>query len=290
MKTMYRYWGGAVLALGVSAAAAQDVVLMQVAGIQVTDRDVMAELQRVPPEARAGVVAKPGTMQIILKTLMARRLLAQEARANGLAESPDMQALLKINDERVLSDARLLQIDAAGAPDDAALDAYARNKYQAEPKRFDVPAQTHARHILITGEGEESKAQIEKLWAELKGGADFEVLAKEHSQDPGSAKRGGDLGFFAEGRMVPEFDAVLKDLQQPGEVSAPVKTQFGWHLIQFVERRPAGKRPYEEVREELRREARTRILSDKRVAKSSALLEGAEYKNDAIKAFTDKMQ
>lgn len=290
MKTMYRYWGGAVLALGVSAAAAQDVVLMQVAGTQVTDRDVMAELQRVPPEARAGVVAKPGTMQIILKTLMARRLLAQEARANGLAESPDMQALLKINDERVLSDARLLQIDAAGAPDDAALDAYARNKYQAEPKRFDVPAQTHARHILITGEGEESKAQIEKLWAELKGGADFEVLAKEHSQDPGSAKRGGDLGFFAEGRMVPEFDAVLKDLQQPGEVSAPVKTQFGWHLIQFVERRPAGKRPYEEVREELRREARTRILSDKRVAKSSALLEGAEYKDDAIKAFTDKMQ
>ena len=199
---------------------------MQVAGTQVTDRDVMAELQRVPPEARAGVVAKPGTLQIILKTLMARRLLAQEARANGLAENPDMRALLKINDERVLSDARMLQIDAAGAPDEAALEAYARNKYQAESKLFDVPAQTHARHILITGDSDESKARIEKLLAEIKNGADFEALAKEHSQDPGSAKKGGDLGFFAEGRMVPEFDAALKDMKQPGEVSAPEPSSF----------------------------------------------------------------
>ncbi len=263
---------------------------MQAGGAQVTDRDVMAELQRVPPESRAAAVARPGTMQAILKTLMVRRLLAQEAQASGLAAEPDMQALLKINEERVLSDARMLQIDAAGEPDAAALDAYARSKYQAESKRFELPAQTHARHILIMGEGDESKAQAEKLLADLKGGANFEELAKEHSQDPGSGKKGGDLGFFAEGRMVPEFDAALKALNQPGEVSEPVKTQFGWHLIQLVERRPAGKRPYEEVRDELRREGRTRILSEKRVAKSSALLEGAQYKEEAIKAFADKMR
>lgn len=290
MMKMSRFLGAAVLTLCAGAAAAQDVVLMQVGGALVTDRDVMAELQRVPPESRAAAVARPGTMQAILKTLMVRRLLAREAQASGLAGEPDMQALLKINEERVLSDARMLQVDAAGEPDEAALDAYARNKYQAEAKRFDVPAQTHARHILITGEGEESKAQAEKLLGEIKNGADFEALAKEHSQDPGSGKKGGDLGFFAEGRMVPEFDAALKELNKPGEVSAPVKTQFGWHLIQLVERRPAGKRPYEEVRADLHREARNRILSEKRVAKSSALLEGAEYKDEAIKAFVDKMQ
>ena len=284
---MSRYWGAAVLALCAGAAAAQDVVLMQVAGTQVTDRDVMAELQRVPPEARAAAVAKPGTMQAILKTLMARRLLAQEAHSNGLVANPDMQVLLKINEERVLSDARMLQIDAAGEPDEAALDAYARNKYQAESRLFEVPAQTHARHILITGDGEEPKAQAEKLLADIKGGVSFEELAKAQSKDPGSAAKGGDLGFFAEGRMVPEFDAALKDMKS-GEVSAPVKTQFGWHLIQLVERRPAGKRPYEEVRQDLHREARTRILSEKRVAKSTALLEGATYQEDAIKAFVEK--
>ena len=198
-----------------------------------------------------------------------------------------MQVLLKINEERVLSDARMLQIDAAGEPDEAALDAYARNKYQAESRLFEVPAQTHARHILITGDGEEPKAQAEKLLADIKGGVSSEELAKAQSKDPGSAAKGGDLGFFAEGRMVPEFDAALKDMK-PGEVSAPLKTQFGWHLIQLVERRPAGKRPYDEVRQDLHREARTRILSEKRVAKSTALLEGATYQEDAIKAFVEK--
>lgn len=279
-----------MLVLCASAAVAQDAVLLEVGGARVTERDVTAELQRVPPQMRASVTAKPETIHLILKTLAVRRLLAQEAQASGLAATADMQTLLKVTEERVLSDARLLQIDSASEPSDAVLDAYARNKYQAEAKRFEVPAQTHARHILITGEGEESKAQAEKLLGEIKNGADFEALAKEHSQDPGSGKKGGDLGFFAEGRMVPEFDAALKELNKPGEVSAPVKTQFGWHLIQLVERRPAGKRPYEEVRADLHREARNRILSEKRVAKSSALLEGAEYKDEAIKAFVDKMQ
>ena len=284
---MSRYWGAAVLALCTGAAAAQGVVLMQAGSTQVTDRDVHAELQRVPPEARAAAVARPGTMQTILKTLMVRRLLAQEAQASGLAATTDMQALLKIHEERVLSDARMLQIDAAGEPDEAALDAYARNKYQAESKAFEVPAQTHARHISLTGDGDEPRAQAEKLLADIKGGASFEELAKAQSKDPGSAAKGGDLGFFAEGRMVPEFDAALKDMK-PGEVSAPVKTQFGWHLIQLVERRPAGKRPYDEVRQDLQSEARTRILSEKRVAKSTALLEGATYQEDAIKAFVEK--
>ena len=284
---MSRYWGAAVLALCTGAAAAQGVVLMQAGSTQVTDRDVHAELQRVPPEARAAAVARPGTMQTILKTLMVRRLLAQEAQASGLAATTDMQALLKIHEERVLSDARMLQIDAAGEPDEAALDAYARNKYQAESKAFEVPAQTHARHILLTGDGDEPRAQAEKLLADIKGGASFEELAKAQSKDPGSAAKGGDLGFFAEGRMVPEFDAALKDMK-PGEVSAPLKTQFGWHLIQLVERRPAGKRPYDEVRQDLQSEARTRILSEKRVAKSTALLEGATYQEDAIKAFVEK--
>ena len=284
---MSRNWGGLLLSLCASAALAQGSVLMQTGSVQVTADDVTAELQRVPPEARAAALAKPATVELILKTLMARRLLAQEAQANGSAARPEVQALRKVNDERILSDVRMLQIDAAGEPDEAALDAYARNKYQAESKAFEVPAQTHARHILLTGDGDEPRAQAEKLLADIKGGASFEELAKAQSKDPGSAAKGGDLGFFAEGRMVPEFDAALKDMK-PGEVSAPVKTQFGWHLIQLVERRPAGKRPYDEVRQDLQSEARTRILSEKRVAKSTALLEGATYQEDAIKAFVEK--
>lgn len=290
MKSARCYWGAALLVLCMGAGAAQDVVLMRVGDIQVTDRDVMAELQRIPPESRAAALAKPGTAQLILKTLMVRRLLAQEAQASGLANTPDLLELRKINDERVLSDARMLQVDAAGEPDQPTLENYARVTYQAQPQRFQVPAQTHARHILITGDSNEAKTTIEKLQSELKNGANFETLARKYSQDPGSAKKGGDLGFFADGRMVPEFDAALKALKNPGDVSAPVKTQFGWHLIELVQRRPAGKLPFEEVSEQLRSEARTRILGEKRVVKSSALLEGAQYEDNAIKAFVDTMQ
>ena len=261
---------------------------MQVGEVQVTGQDVLAEMQRVPPQARAAALSNPGTMELLLKTLMVRRLLAQEAQSSGLANNPELQRLVQINTERVLSDARMLQLDADNEPDEAALEAYARNKYQAESKLFEVPAQSHARHILLTGD--DAQARAGKLLAELRAGADFEALAREHSQDPGSARKGGDLGFFSEGRMVPEFDAALKAMDQPGTVSEPVKTQFGWHLIQLVERRPAGVRPYEEVREELQREARTKLLGQKRLAKSNELVEKADYRQDAIKAFVESMR
>lgn len=285
LKRSRLFWGAVLCALCMGVNAAQDVVLMRVGDVQVTNRDVLAELQRIPPESRAAALAKPGTVQVILKTLMVRRLLAQEAQSSGLADTPDLRELRKINDERVLSDARMLQIDAGAEPDQAALEAYARATYQAEPARFQRPAQTHARHILITGDGDKAKATLEKLRAELKDGASFEKLAAEYSQDPGSAKKGGDLGFFAEGRMVPEFDTALKALTKPGEVSEPVQTKFGWHLIELVERRPQAKLPYEEVRDALYSQARVRILSEKRVAKSGALIKDAEYEDDAIKAF-----
>lgn len=283
---MFRFLPATVLALCAGAALAQDAVLMQVGSVQVTEKDVTAELQRVPPEARARAVGSPQTMESILKNLMARRLLTQEAEANGLASNPGLQTMVKISTERVLSDARMLQVDQANEPDAAVLEAYARTKYKAESQRFQIPAQTHARHILITGD--DAQAEAEKLRTQIVAGASFEAMAKEYSKDPGSAANGGDLGFFAEGRMVPEFDAALKTLK-PGEVSEPVKTQFGWHVIQLVERRDAGTRPFEEVRKELEAEARTRVLSEKRTAKANALLEKAEYKQDAIKAFAEKV-
>ncbi|WP_313311730.1 peptidylprolyl isomerase [Pulveribacter sp.] len=290
MKRLTCLGAAAALAFCIgSAFAAQDAVLMQVGKVQVTEADLTAELQRIPPQARAAALARSESAQAALKMLMARRLLAQEARTNGLAATPEVRALLKVNEERVLSEVRLLQADASNAPDDAVLEAYAREHYNAEPKRFEIAAQTRARHILIAGDSDEAKAQAEKLLADIKAGASFETVAQEHSQDPGSAKKGGDLGFFGEGRMVPEFDAALQPLQ-PGEVGGPFKTQFGWHLVQLVERRPAGKRPYAEVRDELRQEGRNRILSERRAAQVAKLLQGSEYNDEAIKAFVDKLQ
>ncbi|HEV7166077.1 MAG TPA: peptidylprolyl isomerase [Gammaproteobacteria bacterium] len=102
--------------------------------------------------------------------------------------------------------------------------------------------QTHARHILLrtgaTMTEAQAKAKIQALYQQIKAGADFAKLAEENSADPGSAKQGGDLGWVDPGATVPEFDAAMAKLQ-PGEVSAPFQTQFGWHIVQVLGRRQA---------------------------------------------------
>ena len=100
--------------------------------------------------------------------------------------------------------------------------------------------QTHARHILITAKHAQDdgpvKAKLEALRSEALRKGDFEALARKYSQDPGSAVKGGDLGWVVPGEMVPPFEAAM-DQTGVGQISEPVKTQFGWHIIQVVARR-----------------------------------------------------
>lgn len=112
-----------------------------------------------------------------------------------------------------------------------------------EVKRSDqkvMVTQTHARHILIRTSAilneEQAKAKIQSIYEQLKGGADFAKLATADSDDPGSAKQGGDLGWLDPGATVPAFSAAMDKLQ-PGELSPPFQTQFGWHIVQVLGRR-----------------------------------------------------
>jgi len=112
-------------------------------------------------------------------------------------------------------------------------------------EEYDTPEEVHARHILIrvpenASEAEiaHAKKQIEDIQKELENGADFAELAKKYSQDPGSAQNGGDLGWFRRGQMVQEFEDAAFSLE-PGQVSDPVRTQFGFHVIKVEEKKPA---------------------------------------------------
>jgi peptidyl-prolyl cis-trans isomerase C len=104
--------------------------------------------------------------------------------------------------------------------------------------------EVRARHILVETE-EEAKAILEQL----KAGADFATLAKEKSKDPGGAD-GGDLGFFAKGQMVPEFSEVAFKMFE-GQLSNPVKSQFGWHIIKMEEKRKRPVPEYEKVKDQI---------------------------------------
>lgn len=134
--------------------------------------------------------------------------------------------------------------------------------YQEHKSSYTTPERVHAKHILV-----KTKEQIETLAQELKQGADFEGLAKKYSEDTGSAEKGGDLGWFMRGQMVPEFEQAVFELKKPGSISAPVQTQFGYHLIQVVEHKDSVARPFAEVQkvilEQLKREKAELLFAEK---------------------------
>ncbi len=256
------------------------------AGLVVTSDDVASDMIRMPEETRRIVAAKPETLQQIASNLMMRRALAHEAEVGNLAQSPSVAAALALARDRILSDARLAQMDAQNAPSDATVQSYARQLYAANSEKFERPAQTRARHILLANTGPESLVKAKAILEQLKGGASFEELAKTNSIDSGSGARGGDLGFFGAGQMVRPFEDAVGKLAKAGDLSEPIESQFGLHIIKLEERREKGRLSFEEARPQLLLEARTAILNDARVQKVQSVSKDISFDNAAIEAFS----
>lgn len=274
------------LSLANSAAFAAAPVVAQAPGVAITVDDLRAEAERIPAGQRAEALSNPDAVQQAASNLFVRRTLAAEAVRDGLDKDPLVAAALQLVRDRLLSDVRLAAIDTASKPSDAAIESGARAAYQANPARYRSDEQSQVRHILFTGDPEKAKADADKVLAELKGGASFEALAKARSADPVSAARGGDLGYAEPGQMVPEFETAVASLKQPGDLSAPVQTKFGWHIIQLVGRRPAGQRSFDEVRDELRKTVANQMQSDARLREVSRLVDTVKFDRDAIDAFS----
>jgi peptidyl-prolyl cis-trans isomerase C len=268
-----------------AAWAAEPAALIQGDSVAITAADMQADSLRMPPEMRNTVLQRPETVLQIASNLYARRVFADRAAAEDLDKDPQVAAALKVARDKVLSDAMLERLDKKAIPSEAALEGLARNAYRAKPERFKVAEEVKIRHILIAEKTAESRAKAEDVLAELKKGADFATLAKESSADVSSAAKGGDLGYFAKGRMVPEFDAAAFALQKSGETSGLVETKFGYHILQLDDRRPPRTRPFEEVRDELMKEVRTSAAQDARVAEAQKIQQGAKINQDAVEAF-----
>lgn len=233
------------------AQGADRVVASIPGGASLTAEDVMSDVRRLAPQAQAQVLGRPADVVRLSQNLLTRRELARRAEAEGLQNDPKVAAALRAARERVLSEAALEKAEGT-PPDRATLERLARNQYDADPKKFDMPEQVHVRHILISAKACEAEAKARDLLARAKQpGADFAALAQANSDDPGSASRGGDLGPFARGKMVPAFEQAAFALKQPGDLSDVVKTDFGYHVIRLEERKPAVRQPFEAVRDDL---------------------------------------
>src|ERR1700722_19524478 len=212
-------------------------VLAKVNGSEIRQSDVaLAEEELGPSLAQMDPASKK---ENVLAFLIDMKIVAKAAEAKKIEDRDDFKARLAFTRNRLLMD-NLLSVEGKAATTDEAM----KKVYEDASKQIAGEQEVHARHILVETE-DEAKA-IEE---ELKKGADFAELAKKKSKDPG-ASDGGDLGFFTKEQMVPEFSAVAFALE-PGKISDPVKSQFGWHIIKVEEKRNRKAPDFEQVKAQI---------------------------------------
>ena len=225
----------AALAAG-QPAFAQDAntVIAKVNGQDIKQGDLtIAEEELGPSLAQMDPATK---RENLIAFLIDMKIVAKAAEDKKVADSADFKQKLSFTRNRLLMDSLLANEGKAALTDDAM-----KKVYEEAIQKVAGEKEVRARHILLPTE-DEAKA----VKAELDKGADFAELAKKKSKDPGAAD-GGDLGFFTKDQMVPEFSAVAFALE-PGKISDPVKSQFGWHIIKVEEKRDRKAPAFDEVK------------------------------------------
>ena len=222
-----------------AAARAQDdnPVVARANGVDIrlsdlafAEEEIGSNMPQMPPDQKRDYLITYLTDVIIV---------SQAAEKQKLNERDDIRSRLAFDHNRVLMEAMLQDAGKAALSDEAL-----HKVYDEAVKQMGNEQEVHARHILVPTE-DEAKA----IAAELKKGADFATLAKEKSKDPGAAD-GGDLGYFTKDQMVPEFsDAAFK--LDKGQISDPVHTQFGWHIIKVEDKRTKPTPTFDQVKAQL---------------------------------------
>src|SRR5271155_3799558 len=212
-------------------------VLAKVNGAEIRQSDMaLAEEELGPSLAQMDPATK---QENVLSFLIDMKIVAKAAEAKKIEDRDDFKARLAFTRNRLLMD-NLLAVEGKAATTDEAM----KKVYGDASKQITGEQEVHARHILV-----ETEAEAKAIEEELKKGADFAELAKKKSKDPG-ASDGGDLGFFTKDQMVPEFSTVAFALE-PGKISDPVKSQFGWHVIKAEEKRDRKPPDFEQVKAQI---------------------------------------
>lgn len=217
-------------------------VLVRFDGRKITVEEFKKEINKVPEFAK-GIFEGPEGKRKFLEDLINRELIFLDAKKKKIDKDKEYLDMV----ERFKKDAMLeillkREVEDKAKVEESELKAY----YDANPEEFRLNEEVRASHILVKTE-EEAREVIKKI----KEGADFGKLAAEHSLDPETSKREGDLGYFGRGRLNPEFEKAAFKLKE-GEISEPVKTNFGYHIIKLTGRKRGQLVEYPKVTEILR--------------------------------------
>jgi len=232
-----------------ATAPTADTVLARVGEFEITLGHVLVVRQQLP--AQVGQLPDDVLFQGIIDQLIDQYLLSGEL--DGLSDVPESVALSLENERRALAASAVIRTLVAREIGEEEIKA----AYDAEYADAEPEIEYNAAHILVATE-EEAK----EIVGYLEGGADFGALAEERSTDPSAKGRGGSLGWFGKGMMVPEFENAVTALE-PGSVSAPVQTQFGWHVVKLSETREVPPPALEEVRDGLMQQIRQKLVAER---------------------------
>ena len=226
---------------------ASQEVLAVVNGEPLTQYHYDQFVQQYSPQVRAMAQQQKGRF---MRELILQELLAEEGKRQQIDQDPEVQIRLRMQKNNTLARTMVQKSveEQSGITDDK-LKAH----YEANKTNYQDEESVTASHILVKTEDE-----AKELLEALKGGKDFAELAKEKSTGP-SGPQGGSLGSFGRGRMVPEFEKAAFALKS-GEVSEPVKTKFGWHVIKVTEHTDSKQQDFEQAKEEIRKTLTTEYI------------------------------
>ena len=276
-----------VAAMMATSAMASDI-LATVDGKNITRQDAQLFVRATAPGTNFEQLT-PEQKKMITDRLVERVLFIKAAKKEGIENTPEYKENLeKLKDELLVSLWMKVQMDNA-----IVSDSEAKEFYEANKAKFKKPATVHARHILVTDE-ESAKQVIDQLKT-LKGEAlktKFIELAKSKSTGP-TGPKGGDLGEFAKGQMVPEFDAAVFKLKEGEITMIPVKTQFGYHVIFLEKSNPESVVPYEQVKDRIiqtlkQKQFQTKLAEVAKELKSKAKISYADQPAASEKSETKK--
>lgn len=244
----------------------ENKILATVNGKEITEMDVNALLQNFVAQGNMNFDSEQGKKQI-LDELINQELFYSEAVEKNYDKEEEFLKELEINKTNILKNYALRKLlNGVNVTEDEIVDYYNNNT-----ESFKTPESVQASHILVKTEEEANK-----IADEIENGLAFEEAAEKYSTCPSKA-RGGDLGFFTKGQMVPEFENAAFGMKK-GEISKPVKTQFGYHIIKLVDKKESTTNSFEEVKDQIRQFLLGRKQNNLYISKTTELRDKYEVK------------
>ena len=247
--------------------SADDHVFARQGDVVITQDEIDAAFARVPEHLRMAFIRDGGKVDQLVQSLLRYKQIVKDAHAQGYGQDTLVQNRIKLASEQELAQAWLEKV-VTDAPE-ADYEAIAYENYLANPDTYKREGTVDVTHILIEIRDDRDEAQAlelaNRLHAELLADPSrFEAYVEEYSDDPGKSQNNGRYAPVRKGQMVQPFEDAAFALTEPGQLTEPVKTSFGFHLIRLNEKTPAGLAPFESVKRPLMGEARQARLAEYR--------------------------